>query len=959
MADVFLSYSRRDGGFVHRLASALQARGKEVWVDVDGIRDAEVFPDALRRAIESSDTFIFVISPDAVRSLFCVEEIEHAASLNKRIVPLALRPVPDEALPEEVRFRNWIPVGDDGDLAATVGRLVKALETDIEWEHHHTRMTVKALEWDQSGRDKSFLLHGSELESAEQWLATGVDKDPGPSTLEQEYLLAARAARSRRQRILVGASLGVAALAVGLLVFALISRSQAVHAARVAVARQLGAEAVSEPRIDRAMLLAREAVNLNRAPQTEGTLLATLLRSPAAIGTFTLPIVARPQGISLRPDGRVLAVDDNTGSIRFYDPHTHRPTDTPLTDSIETDAPTYSPDGSLIAYAAGNRNSAFVAVRNAHTLRLVRRLPFDHRWQTTQTADLINATGAFLFSPGNRDLYYPYFVVSPSGAPGAAYIDRWSLQSGRLLSTIALGRGPVLAARLVRGRLVIINANASEVYDARTLRRLHSQPITPAPGRIATGDVSPNGRSAVIGEHTGSVSFVDLATGRTRPGVGGHGAAVDPAVFSPDGRLAVTAGEDGKVIVWDPATAQPVEVLSGHAGPVHGVAFSADSKTLYSSSLDGVVLGWDLGGKRRFGEPFTVGPGLPHPGIGNPAAPSTPPLALSPDGSRFAARIGTTTIGVFSARTLREQTSFDAHAFITAAAWSPRKAELAVGGYSGTVSLWSVAGRPRLEHSLGGLPSPGPPLHAVQALSFSPDGTLVAAADEEENPESPGGITGRLAIWRTANGGLVHPPRRLHQAGDSIAFAPDGTELAVGLDHGHVLIVDPRTGRMLRSITTFGAPDTSPVTSLAFAPNGTLATGSWGGIVQLWNPTSGRALGHPVLVAGAPVSSISFDKTGQRFATSGGSDGSAKIWFTSTLQQEGANLQADPGQWGNAVFSPDGHSLLVLYADGKGFDWPASTRAWEQHACAVAGRNLTREEWSRFVSGYSYAKVCR
>ena len=65
MADVFLSYSRRDGKFVRRLASALQDRGKEVWVDVDGIRDAEVFPEALRRAIESSDAFVFVISPDS------------------------------------------------------------------------------------------------------------------------------------------------------------------------------------------------------------------------------------------------------------------------------------------------------------------------------------------------------------------------------------------------------------------------------------------------------------------------------------------------------------------------------------------------------------------------------------------------------------------------------------------------------------------------------------------------------------------------------------------------------------------------------------------------------------------------------------------------------------------------------------------------------------------------------
>ena len=79
MADVFLSYSRRDGEFVHHLASSLQDRGKDVWVDVDGIRDGEVFPEALRRAIEASDAFVFVLSPDSVRSSFCEEEVEHAA----------------------------------------------------------------------------------------------------------------------------------------------------------------------------------------------------------------------------------------------------------------------------------------------------------------------------------------------------------------------------------------------------------------------------------------------------------------------------------------------------------------------------------------------------------------------------------------------------------------------------------------------------------------------------------------------------------------------------------------------------------------------------------------------------------------------------------------------------------------------------------------------------------------
>ena len=66
--------------------------------------------------------------------------------------------------------------------------------------------------------------------------------------------------------------------------FALVKQESASDAARAAAAdaraalgRQLGTEAVSEPSLDLAMLLAREAVTFNQSEQTEGSLLTTLL----------------------------------------------------------------------------------------------------------------------------------------------------------------------------------------------------------------------------------------------------------------------------------------------------------------------------------------------------------------------------------------------------------------------------------------------------------------------------------------------------------------------------------------------------------------------------------------------------------------------------------------------------------------------------------------------------------
>ena len=366
MADVFVSYSRRDAGFVGRLAAALAERGKEAWVDVEGVRDAEVFPEVLRRAIESSDAFAFVISPDAVKSPFCAEEIEHAAGLNKRIVPLALRPVPDDEIPGEVRYRNWIPIdGDgDGDLSATVERVVKALETDLEWEREHSRLTVRALEWQRSGRDRSFLLRGADLRSAEAWLAAGAGKDPGPTALETEYIVAGHRAAARRQRGLLGGSLVVAAVSIALLIFALISRAGAVHQALTSDAERVGAQALTDPNPDQSLLLAVTGVKLQDRFQTRSDLFADLQQNAALIRLIR-PSNVEVTALRVSPDGRLLAVGDASGAVRFIDLATWKPTGAVvrLGEPVGERALSFSPDGrTLMAVAIGADRSELYAI---------------------------------------------------------------------------------------------------------------------------------------------------------------------------------------------------------------------------------------------------------------------------------------------------------------------------------------------------------------------------------------------------------------------------------------------------------------------------------------------------------------------------------------------------------------------------------------------------------------------
>src|SRR5205085_11495369 len=110
------------------------------------------------------------------------------------------------------------------------------------------------------------------------------DADAGLNRLEREFLEASRTAFARANRRLrallaFAVMLLVAALVAGAV--ALAARGSARRQATAAIAQRLGAQALVEPRIDRALLLAREGVNLDDSAATRSDLFAALLRSAA------------------------------------------------------------------------------------------------------------------------------------------------------------------------------------------------------------------------------------------------------------------------------------------------------------------------------------------------------------------------------------------------------------------------------------------------------------------------------------------------------------------------------------------------------------------------------------------------------------------------------------------------------------------------------------------------------
>ena len=92
------------------------------------------------------------------------------------------------------------------------------------------------------------------------------------------------------------------------------------------------------------------------------------------------------------------------------------------------------------------------------------------------------------------------------------------------------------------------------------------------------------------------------------------------------------------------------------------------------------------------------------------------------------------------------------------------------------------------------------------------------------------------------------------------------------------------------------------------------------------------------------------------FATSN-FDGSTKLWDLNSGQEIGSSFTPLVARWMAAAVSPDGRTLAILAMDGNAWVFPSPSREWAQHACDVAGCNLTSTEWSQFVGDRPYAKV--
>src|SRR5262245_47701578 len=192
---VFISYSRKDTDFARRLFDALEASGRDSWIDWEGLRGDVRWWQEIQTNIDAADTFVFIMTPDSLASAVCTLELAHALARSKRIVPVvrvalkietALGHIaavqPDDVLRamlgerdllivarnnwRELGHINWIFFRESDDFQKAFETLTGVIETDRPHVKTHTRLLVRAKEWDVN-HDSSLLLRGDDLRQAE------------------------------------------------------------------------------------------------------------------------------------------------------------------------------------------------------------------------------------------------------------------------------------------------------------------------------------------------------------------------------------------------------------------------------------------------------------------------------------------------------------------------------------------------------------------------------------------------------------------------------------------------------------------------------------------------------------------------------------------------------------------------------------------------------------------------
>ena len=626
-----------------------------------------------------------------------------------------------------------------------------------------------------------------------------------------------------------------------------------------------------------------------------------------------------------------------------------------------------------VAYSPGGKTLA-AAYRDG-TIRLWD--PASHRLLSTATWD--GAALALAFTGGGRD-------PEALEIAGPAAVGVWNLASRARIARQPLAgvTGGRSAAFSPDGAKLATGGGDGNVrlWDMATQQEIGA-PMSSGLAPVAAVAFSPDGATVAAAGSDGTVQLWDVTTqqevGTTMTA---SAAAVGALAFSPDGKFLAAGGEDGNVRLWDVAAQTQEGATMATGAPVAALSFSANGTTI-AIAVKGAGVGgggstelWSFATREQTGGAlaaqgsgrvstlaFAPGAGVLATGDGNgtitlwnpagfhqsSAAPASAPESLTTSGGHPPAVLSTRgdVLAVSGEHgTVRFRNALTgqpigrpvvSHHAVTGLALSPDGKTLAMTADG--LQLWSTATGHRIGASLPAADAAGP-------AAFSPDGRLVAAI----------GSDGKARLWNVATRQETGTPVAVGAAQGALAFSPGGKTFATVGANGTAALWSVATGHRVGALMNAGAAGTGA--AVAFSPDGgTLAT-TVGGSIRLWDVATQQEIGTPMTAGPGPAYAVAFSPDGGTLATAGG-DGTARLWDVATQQEIGAPMTASQEPVYAVAFSPDGRTLATAGGDGTVRSWnvafPAGLLA---AACVIADQSLTRQQWAGYAGSQPFQQVC-
>ena len=830
-------------------------------------------------------------------------------------------------------------------LARAWPRLRDWLQEDVEGVRALRHLTAAALEWDALGRPESELYRGVRLAQALAWrartqpeltaaerafLEASVELEATELHIAQAQVTSERRTVRRLRRLVIGVAL-LATAAVLASAVALGQRSRADDEARIAEARRVSAQALVARPYDRALLLAVEAVRLWDSAETRGNLLTTIARSGDVMGLLRSP-GDRLLDFDLTPTSGNVAVADVAGHVTLFDVAT-RDVVARLSDAeVAYGAPTFSPDGNDLAVSRiapscfyESPCDASIDVFAADDLR-PRRLRYSGLG--SRAADIAySPDGSLIAGAAHFAVAEPSanIAVWRAGVPGEP-LRRLTLEDRGIDLTSSPDAAPRGWIRFSPDgtKLYASGAGPVVVFDVASggpLRSFDGQ------GGLA---LSADGTTIAIARAATRVALVDASSGATRAELTGHGALVTAAAFSADGRFVATTSNDETVAIWDTATGERVRLLEGHAGSVRDVAFGVDGGTLYTSAADRSVFMWNISGSsglsRSVGE-WTLDVAAEATTLVSPSADS---IAVLADRAHL--------VDVRAERVI--ELAVEPYE-VAWGSYSPDGRSLVTVGGDGATKLWRIADGVLVASQDGrGHDNLG-------AVAFAQDGKGVAVADADGTIRELSATT-LQPTGRTVHVGLSVTGIRTAPGGRFAVIASsgdgDGTDIVFG---------ELGADRVSKSVHIESA---GPRANFS-ADGSRYAFGGFDGRLGVVDVATGRVTGPRDPVHAGPIAWVTFSPDGLTLASMG-FDGELVLSDAATGAPRARVRPGAANQHATVGYHPDGHTAMVAYRDGTVIAYETDPQAWLAHACRVAGRDLTVDEWRDAFGGEPRRRTC-